>query len=113
MYLDRMYASGDLVVSDEARALARAVLSPPAAARWIAAPATWTNRIVTLGLLPPSIRRQYGFDWTAGIEGTFNLLVRTLRAARRVTPDALALWPEASLTHPTSPIPKPSEIINH
>jgi uncharacterized protein (DUF2236 family) len=41
------------------------VLSPPAAAAWIAGPATWTNRIVTLGLLPPQIRRQYRFDWDA------------------------------------------------
>jgi uncharacterized protein (DUF2236 family) len=112
VYLDRMYASGDLVVSDEARALARAVLSP-AAAGWIASPATWANRIVTLGLLPPSIRRQYGFDWTRGQRRTFNVLVRALRTARRVTPDVLALWPEASINHPTSPVPNQSEIINH
>ncbi len=53
-YLDRMYGSGTLEVTEQARALARAVLSPPAATAWIAGPATWTNRIVTLGMLPPT-----------------------------------------------------------
>src|SRR5262245_50437270 len=54
-YLDRMYASGDLEVTQQAGSLARAVLSPPAATAWIAGPATWTNRMVTVGLLPPHI----------------------------------------------------------
>jgi uncharacterized protein (DUF2236 family) len=93
-YLDRMYASGDLVVSDQARELARAVLSPSAAAI-LAAPATWTNRVVTLGLLPPAIRRQYRFSWSRGQQRTFNLLVPTLRSMRLVTPRAIAWWPEA------------------
>jgi uncharacterized protein (DUF2236 family) len=93
-YLDRMYASGDLVVSDQARSLARAVLSP-SAARWIAGPALWTNRIVTLGLLPPSIRRQYALGWTRRHQRTFNVMVPGLRVARRVLPRTIALWPEA------------------
>jgi uncharacterized protein (DUF2236 family) len=95
-YLDRMYGSGDLVVSHEARALARAVLSPGAAG-WIAAPATWANRIVTLGLLPPSIRRQYGFAWTRRNQRVFDIVVPTLRTMRRLTPSGMALWPEARL----------------
>ena len=110
-YLDRMYASGDLVVSDEAHALARAVLSP-AAAGWLAAPATWANRIVTLGLLPSSIRRQYGFDWSRRNQRTFNGLVRGLRATRRVTPDALALWPDSRIDNHQSPIANQSQIVN-
>jgi uncharacterized protein (DUF2236 family) len=48
-YLDRMYGSGTLEVTEQAQTLSRAVLSPPAAAAWVAGPATWTNRIVTLG----------------------------------------------------------------
>jgi uncharacterized protein (DUF2236 family) len=107
-YLDRMYASGDLVVSDDARALARAVLSP-AAAGWIAAPATWANRIVTLGLLPPQIRRQYGLGWTRGNQRMFNLLVPTLRTMRRVMPGAIALWPESRIV-PTPGTHLPSEL---
>jgi uncharacterized protein (DUF2236 family) len=96
-YLDRVYASGDLEVTGQARALARAVLSPPAATAWLAAPATWMNRVVTLGLLPPAIRRQYGFAWTRVDQHTFDVLVPMLRAVRRLTPAAIALWPESRI----------------
>lgn len=96
-YLDRMYASGDLVVTDQARTLAHAVLSPPAAAKLLAGPATWVNRVVTLGLLPPQIRRQYGFGWTRRNQRTFDALMPTLRMMRRITPGGMALWPEARL----------------
>jgi uncharacterized protein (DUF2236 family) len=99
-YLDRVYASGDLEVTEQASTLARAVLSPPAAAAWIAGPATWTNRILTLGLLPPQIRRQYRFEWTRGDQRLFNALVPTLKTARRVLPRAITLWPEARTMAP-------------
>jgi uncharacterized protein (DUF2236 family) len=94
-YLDRMYGSGALEVTEQARTLARAVLSPPAAAAWIAGPATWTNRIVTLGMLPPQIRRQYRFEWTRSKQRTFNALVPMLRSMRRVMPRSVTLWPGA------------------
>ena len=42
-YLDRMYGSGTLEVTEQAQTLSRAVLSPPAAAAWVAGPATWTT----------------------------------------------------------------------
>jgi uncharacterized protein (DUF2236 family) len=103
-YLDRMYASGDLVVSQEAHDLARAVLSPAAAGR-LAAPATWVNRIVTLGLLPPQIRRQYRFEWSRGNQRAFNVLVSALRTARRLSPAAIALWPESRILSPGTPLP--------
>ena len=95
-YLDRVYASGDLEVTEQARTLARAVLSP-AAARWIAGPATWTNRIVTLGLLPPQIRRQYRFEWSRTNQRTLNLVLPSLRSLRRVMPRGISQWPEARL----------------
>jgi uncharacterized protein (DUF2236 family) len=93
-YLDRMYSSGDLVVSPHARDLAHAVLSP-AAARWVAGPATWANRIVTLGLLPPAIRRQYGLPWRRRHQRAFNAVVPGLRFAQRLLPGAVTQWPEA------------------
>ena len=108
-YLDRMYGSGTLEVTEQAQTLSRAVLSPPAAAAWVARPATWTNRIVTLGLLPPQIRRQYRFDWTRVNQRTFNALVPALRSMRRVMPRAVTQWPEARV--PASPgIHLPNEL---
>jgi uncharacterized protein (DUF2236 family) len=87
------YDSGAAVVSDQARAVARAVLSPRFAR--VAGPAAWMNRVVTLGLLPPHLRGQYGFPWRARDERTFARLVPAIRTLRRVTPRRLALWPDA------------------
>lgn len=105
-YLDGVYGSGTLEVTEQARTLARAVLSPPAAAAWLAGPATWSNRTVTLGLLPSQIRRQYRFDWTRGNQRTFNALVPMLRSMRRVMPRAITEWPEArALPSPDTRLP--------
>jgi len=89
-YLEETSASGAIIVSPQARALGHAVLSPSGA--WPLAPATWANRVMTAGLLPPAIRIQYELPWTARHERTFERLAQTLRAARRITPHALATW---------------------
>jgi uncharacterized protein (DUF2236 family) len=92
-YLDRVYASGTTAVGAQARELADAVLWPRG--RWLVAPAAWANRIITLGLLPPHVRDQYGFRWTARRARAFDGLTRLLRIVRRLTPDALATWKAA------------------
>jgi len=92
-YLDGMYASDALAVGTQGRQLASAVLSPSGG--WLVAPATWVNRVVTVGLLPPSIREQYALTWTDRDARTCARLVSALRFGRRWLPDALALWPEA------------------
>jgi uncharacterized protein (DUF2236 family) len=94
-YIDRMRASGVLTVSNQARLLARSVLSPTAG--WAVAPATLINRVLTVGLLPADLREQYGLRWSARHQRAFDAIAPTLRASRRVLPDVLALWPEARL----------------
>lgn len=91
--MERMLASGALAVGSHGRELSRAVLSP--AGGWAVAPATWVNRVVTIGLLPSGIRQQYGLAWAGGDERRLERILSCLRATRRVLPDALALWPEA------------------
>jgi uncharacterized protein (DUF2236 family) len=93
IYMDRMYASGSIAVSAQARELASAVLAPPFAP--LVLPAAWMNRLVTVGLLPRQIRAQYGFSWSGSQKIMLRRLTAALRAVRRVTPSALALWPEA------------------
>ena len=93
LYLDRMYASGAIAVSAQARELASAVLAPPFAR--LIAPAAWMNRLVTVGSLPGSVRQQYGFVWSDARERTLHRVTTALRVARRVMPPAIALWPEA------------------
>jgi uncharacterized protein (DUF2236 family) len=92
-YLNRMHASGALVVGRQGRQLADAVLSPSGG--WLVAPATWVNRTVTVGLLPTPVRQQYGWTWTSRQERTVTRLLSALRATRRCLPDAVALWPDA------------------
>lgn len=91
--MERVHASKTLAVGSHARELSRAVLSP--AGGWAVAPATWVNRIVTVGLLPSDIRQQYGLAWTHRDQRRFEKILSCLRATRRVLPDAVALWPEA------------------
>jgi uncharacterized protein (DUF2236 family) len=91
--LARTYASGRIVVGPTARQLAATVLDPPLVG--LILPATYLNRLLTVGLLPPDIRAQYGFEWNARRERRLRAATRLVRAARRAMPDRLALWPEA------------------
>jgi uncharacterized protein (DUF2236 family) len=93
LYLDRMYASGSIAVSAQARALASSVLTPPFAP--LVAPAAWMNRLVTIGLLPQGVRREYGFAWSAGRERSLTRVTGLVRILRGLTPPAIAYWPEA------------------
>lgn len=92
-YLDATYASGSIVVSAQARELAAAVLSPPLA--WSVAPVSWSNRLIGVGLLPHHVRAEYGFRWNHARERQLRQALAVIRAARRVTPSRIALWPEA------------------
>ena len=91
-YLDRMYASGAIRVGPEARELAEAVLAPPFAS---AVPLlAGMNRLLTAGLLPDAVRREYGFAWNEAADRRLHRLVRALAVMRRATPQVIALWPE-------------------
>jgi uncharacterized protein (DUF2236 family) len=90
-YLDAMYASGAISVGPSAAELASAVLAPAP----VVAPLGWVNRLVTVGLLPPDIRRMYGFAWGPADERRLGRLVPVARAGRRLLPAAIAWWPEA------------------
>ena len=73
--------------------LAGAVLSPSGG--WLVAPATWINRMITVGLLPPQVREQYGMTWSPRQDRTVARLLSLLRNTRRLVPAAIALWPDA------------------
>ena len=59
VYMSRQYETGSIVVGDQARELATAMLSPLSGAA--AVPATAVVTLLASGLLPESIRRDYGF----------------------------------------------------
>ncbi len=94
-YVERMLTSGELVVTDEARALAvEIVMNPPVPT--LARPVLEVVNQVTIGLLPVSVRRQYGFSWdplrhralAGGAESAKRLLVPLAPEKLRFIPQA-------------------------
>jgi uncharacterized protein (DUF2236 family) len=109
-YMDAMLASGEIAVTDTARALAAAVVRPPVPR--VAEPALWFVRLVTAGLLPPMIRNDYGFPWGPRHERMLRLSARLIRTVLPLTPSLARHWPAArgapgaarrSATSPLSP----------
>ena len=92
-YMTTVLESGLLATSPRTRALADGVLSPRAAR--IPVPLGGPNRLITIGLLPPSVRAIYGYQWSPARERRFLRTLSLIRTARRLAPDALALWPQA------------------
>lgn len=96
-YMERMLASGDLVVTDTARELGKEiVLRPPVPAA--ARPLIEVVNQITAGLLPPDIRRQYRLGWdplravgaAVGAEYVKRVLVPLLPPGIRSVPSAQA-----------------------
>src|SRR5207248_9052904 len=94
-YMSSMLASGDLFVTPTARDVGvRIVLRPPVPLR--ARPLVELANFVTIGLLPPALRRQYGFSWDparelalrGGAEYAKRVLIPLLPAGWRYIPSA-------------------------
>ena len=59
------------------------------------APARWLGQLVTVGLLPPDLRKAYGFTWLERDHRRLRQAAAALRAARRIAPRMLREWPAA------------------
>jgi uncharacterized protein (DUF2236 family) len=95
-YIADTYASGAIAVSTQARELAAAIIHPPGGA--LVAPAAWLNQILTVGLLPPHVRDQYGFRWAPSQERALAMTLGGIRTMRRAMPRQLAWWRDARRT---------------
>ena len=93
LFLQARYDSGEIVVGDQARRLAGALLSPPLGPA--AAPLFRISRLVTVGLLPEPVRRGYQFAWDARRERAFRRAIAFVRRTRRVLPRPLREFPAA------------------
>jgi uncharacterized protein (DUF2236 family) len=92
-YMDGMLARREIVITDSARTLARAVLHPHVPR--LGAPATAVLRFITIGLLPPAIRAAYGFPWSTRRDTALRGLAWHVRTLLRLTPPVLRHWPAA------------------
>lgn len=85
-----------LRVGDDARAVARTVLAPPVPVAL--RPFVRTLTLVTVGLLPQSLRRQYGLRWTRAHGAALSFQARAVRTMLPATPSVLrALEPERTI----------------
>ncbi len=99
-YVDGRLHDGSLWISDERREQAVAmILEPPwtGLLRAAAIPVTETIRLISVGLLPPQIRRLFGFGWDPGREALLRSTLLQLRVGARFWPDAVRLHPAARL----------------
>jgi uncharacterized protein (DUF2236 family) len=92
-YMERMLASGEIVVTGPARSVAREVLSP--GLPWPAHPLLALARLTTVGLLPPPIREAYGFEWSPRRERALGLLSAATRRSLPLLPPLVRHWPAA------------------
>ena len=83
-YVERVVAE-DLHVTRSARSVAVASMTPPVpgpAGPLLGVPI----RLVTVGLMAPSLREQYGFEWDAGRQRRLDAFFALARASAVVTP---------------------------
>lgn len=97
-YVDGRLVDGSLWISGDRREQAeRMILDPPwsGLARVAATPVTETVRLISTGLLPPEIRRLFGFSWDPGREALLRSTLLQLRVGARFWPDVVRLHPAA------------------
>jgi uncharacterized protein (DUF2236 family) len=92
-YMDGMLASGEISVTDTARTLAYAIVHPRVFP--LVAPAFSFIRLMTAGLLPPSLRADYGFTWSERHQTRLRRSTTFLRALLALTPSIVRHWPAA------------------
>jgi uncharacterized protein (DUF2236 family) len=97
-YVAGRLSDGSLWISGDRREQAeRMILEPPFSGilRTAAIPLTETIRLISVGLLPPEIRRLFGFSWDPGREALLRSALLQLRVGTRFWPDPIRLHPAA------------------
>jgi uncharacterized protein (DUF2236 family) len=97
-YVDGRLVDGSLWISEDRREQAeRMILDPPFSGLMRAAfiPVTETIRLISTGMLPPEIRRLFGFSWDPAREALLRSALLQLRLGTRFWPDAVRLHPAA------------------
>ena len=83
-YFDRV-VDEDLRVTSAGRAVAHATMVPPLP-RPLDRVTAGPNQLVTAGLLPPTVRAQFGFEWNEHRERELRTFLRRFASANRVAP---------------------------
>jgi uncharacterized protein (DUF2236 family) len=92
-YMRDMIAGPTLAVGAASRAIAASLLSPPLplGLRQIAG----STRLFTIGLLPPTVRRRYGYRWSPTYARALQVLTTAIRTGLPVLPRVVRDFPHA------------------
>jgi uncharacterized protein (DUF2236 family) len=82
----------DVAVGPATRALARLIFHPRGPMR---VPTVAFLELITIGLLPPEVRRHYGYPWSRGRERLLDAFAAAVRAALPAMPRVLRVAPAA------------------
>lgn len=82
----------ELTVTDDARQIAHDLFAPVTAPTWLRAGLPLA-RLLTIDLLPASVRDAYEFEWTSRQQRRANRAWRVIRFLARITPHRLRSWP--------------------
>jgi uncharacterized protein (DUF2236 family) len=97
-YVDGRLTDGSLWISEDRREQAERMILEPPFDGWMRAaftPVTETIRLISTGLLPPQIRRMFGFSWDPAREALLRSALLQLRLGTRFWPEAVRLHPAA------------------
>ena len=90
-YMESMLDAGPVRVSEQARSLGRLVLRPRLPL--LPGPAMIPFEVITAGLLPPTLRSQYGLPWGPGRQRAYRAAVRAVPKVVALAPPVLRVWP--------------------
>ena len=91
-YMREMIGGDKIFVGSTARALAGEVLHPKP---WVLKMGGPLSSLISAGLLPEKLRRQYGLTWNQRKEKTLQLLAALVRAALPFVPARIRIVPQA------------------
>jgi uncharacterized protein (DUF2236 family) len=94
----------DVAVGPATRALARLIFRPGGA---MLLPSVAFLELITIGLLPPEVRRQYGYRWSRGRERLLDTFAAAMRAALPAMPRVLRVVPAARAVERHTGLPAP------
>jgi uncharacterized protein (DUF2236 family) len=97
-YVDGRLTDGSLWISEDRREQAERMILDPPFGGWMRTafiPVTETIRLISTGLLPPRIRRMFGFSWDPAREALLRSALLQLRLGTRFWPEAVRLHPAA------------------
>jgi uncharacterized protein (DUF2236 family) len=100
-YMAGRLDDGSLWISEERREQAERMILEPPFSGWLrtaAIPLTETIRLISVGLLPPQIRRLFGFGWDPAREALLRSALLQLRVGSRFWLDAVRLHPAARVS---------------